>query len=63
MPGKVLQVHVSEGQAVRRGQPLLVLEAMKMEQTTASAVDGTVKQVLVKVGDQVAAGQTLVVMT
>jgi len=59
----VLQVHVVDGQAVRRGQPLLVLEAMKMEQATVSAVDGTVKQVLVKVGDQVSAGQTLVVMT
>ncbi len=62
MPGKVLQVNVVEGQTVKRGQPLLVLEAMKMEQTTSSPTDGTVKQVLVKVGEQVTAGQTLVVM-
>jgi biotin carboxyl carrier protein len=62
MPGKVVKVHVKEGDAVKRGQVLLVLEAMKMEQTTVSPADGVVQQVLVREGDQVTAGQILVVM-
>ncbi len=62
MPGKVVKVQVQDGQAVKQGQVLLVLEAMKMEQTTRSPVDGTVKQVLVREGDQVTSGQILVVM-
>jgi 3-methylcrotonyl-CoA carboxylase alpha subunit len=62
MPGKVVKVHVKDGEAVKRGQVLLVLEAMKMEQTTVSPEDGVVQQVLVREGDQVTAGQILVVM-
>jgi biotin carboxyl carrier protein len=60
MPGKVVKVHVSAGDTVTRGQPLLVLEAMKMEQTTLSPDDGVVNQVLVREGDQVTAGQVLI---
>ncbi len=62
MPGKVIKVNVQAGEAVKTGQVLLVLEAMKMEQATRSPADGTVKQVLVREGDQVTAGQILVVM-
>ncbi len=62
MPGKVVQVLVKPGDSVKAGQPLLVLEAMKMEQTTRSAADGVVKQVLVREGDQVTAGQVLIAM-
>ncbi|MBE2249559.1 MAG: biotin/lipoyl-binding protein [Myxococcus sp.] len=62
MPGKVVKVQVRDGEAVTRGQALLVLEAMKMEQTTTSPGDGVVKQVLVREGDQVTAGQVLLVM-
>jgi len=62
MPGKVVKVNVKDGEAVKRGQALLVLEAMKMEQTTTSPDDGVVKQVLVREGDQVTAGQVLIVM-
>jgi 3-methylcrotonyl-CoA carboxylase alpha subunit len=62
MPGKVVKVAVKDGESVKRGQTLLVLEAMKMEQTTVSPVDGVVKQVLVREGDQVTAGHVLVVM-
>ncbi len=62
MPGKVVKVAVVSGQAVARGAVLLVLEAMKMEQTTVSPVAGTVKEVLVREGEQVTAGQVLVVM-
>ena len=62
MPGKVIKVLVKDGEAVKSGQTLLVLEAMKMEQTTRSPADGVVKKVLVREGDQVTAGQILVVM-
>ena len=62
MPGKVVKVLVKDGQAVKQGQVLLVLEAMKMEQTTVSPVDGAVKQVLVREGEQVTSGQILIVM-
>ncbi len=62
MPGKVVKVFVKDGEVVKAGQTLLVLEAMKMEQATRSPADGVVKQVLVREGDQVTAGQILVVM-
>ncbi len=59
MPGKVLRLLVREGDVVKKGQPLVVLEAMKMEQTSVSPIDGTVSRVLVKEGQQVTAGQAL----
>jgi acetyl/propionyl-CoA carboxylase alpha subunit len=62
MPGKVVKVLVKDGEAVKSGQTLLVLEAMKMEQTTRSPADGVVKKVMVREGDQVTAGQILIVM-
>ncbi|MBL8918561.1 MAG: biotin/lipoyl-binding protein [Myxococcaceae bacterium] len=62
MPGKVVKVHVKDGERVTQGQALLVLEAMKMEQTTSSPTDGVVKHVLVREGEQVTAGQVLIVM-
>jgi acetyl/propionyl-CoA carboxylase alpha subunit len=62
MPGKVVKVLVKDGETVKSGQILLVLEAMKMEQTTRSPADGVVKQVKVREGDQVTAGQILIVM-
>jgi 3-methylcrotonyl-CoA carboxylase alpha subunit len=62
MPGKVVKVNVKDGQAVKQGEVLIVLEAMKMEQTTTSPVDGVVKQVLVSEGEQVTSGQILIVM-
>jgi acetyl/propionyl-CoA carboxylase alpha subunit len=62
MPGKVVKVLVRDGEAVKQGQALLVLEAMKMEQTTFAPADGVVKTVQVREGDQVTAGQVLIVM-
>jgi pyruvate carboxylase subunit B len=53
---------VADGETVKAGQVLLVLEAMKMEQATRSPSDGVVKKVMVRQGDQVTAGQILVVM-
>jgi propionyl-CoA carboxylase alpha chain len=60
MPGQVLRILVEVGQQVRPGDPLVVLEAMKMEQTIKTTIQGVVEAVLVKVGDIVAPGQMLV---
>jgi acetyl/propionyl-CoA carboxylase alpha subunit len=60
MPGTVLRVLVSPGEAVTARQPLLVLEAMKMETPVVSPHDATVRRLLVAEGDQVAAGTELV---
>ena len=60
MPGKVLQVLVSEGDVVEEGQPLLVLEAMKMENVIKAAAQGEVKDVPVKEGQAVEKGALLV---
>jgi 3-methylcrotonyl-CoA carboxylase alpha subunit len=60
MPGRVLAVDVTPGQAVAEGDRLLVLEAMKMEHRLVARVSGTVQAVHVAVGDQVADGMMLV---
>ena len=63
LPGSVGQVLVSVGDVVDRDQPLVVLEAMKMEHTLRAAGPGTVRDVPVAAGDHVDAGQLLVVVT
>lgn len=50
MPGKVVKLLVSEGEAVEEGQPLLILEAMKMQNEYVSAVTGTVRRIHVEEG-------------
>jgi 3-methylcrotonyl-CoA carboxylase alpha subunit len=60
MPGKIVAVHVKEGDPVKRGTPLLVLEAMKMEHTITAPADGVVERLRYKVGDQVEEGAELV---
>ncbi|MBI3469993.1 MAG: biotin/lipoyl-binding protein [Candidatus Solibacter usitatus] len=60
MPGQVLRILVREGQAVRAGDCLIVLEAMKMEQSIRTTIDGVVGAVLVEAGQVVAPGQKLV---
>jgi len=62
MPGKVLRILVAAGAEVQAGQPLVVLEAMKMEQIVKAHAAGKVAAILVKVGDVVAPGQTLIQM-
>ena len=59
MPGKILGVKASAGQAVKRGQVLLILEAMKMENEIVAPQDGTVASINVAVGDSVEPGATL----
>jgi propionyl-CoA carboxylase alpha chain len=60
MPGQVLRILVREGQKVKTGDSLVVLEAMKMEQTIRTTINGRVQSVLVKNGQVVAPGQMLV---
>jgi propionyl-CoA carboxylase alpha chain len=62
MPGAVVRVLVDVGAVVVAGQPLVVLEAMKMEHTVAAPADGTVTTVGVTAGQQVDAGTVLVVV-
>lgn len=60
MPGQILRILVAEGQAVKPGDALIVLEAMKMEQTIKATIQGVVRAVLVKPAEVVAPGQMLV---
>ena len=60
MPGKIIAVHVTEGQTVRQGDALLVMEAMKMEHAVIAPVDGVVKEIFYGVGEQVSEGVALI---
>jgi acetyl/propionyl-CoA carboxylase alpha subunit len=60
MPGTVIKVHVHEGSTVKARQPLVVIEAMKMETPLTSPYDATVRAVHVQEGDRVAGGAVLV---
>ncbi|CAM3282981.1 biotin carboxylase N-terminal domain-containing protein [Nocardioides dubius] len=62
MPGTVLAVSTAAGQRVQAGDPLVIMEAMKMELTLKAPFDGVVAQVGAVVGDQVALGAVLVVV-
>jgi 3-methylcrotonyl-CoA carboxylase alpha subunit len=62
MPGKVIQVLVEAGASVKKGEPLLILEAMKMEHTIAAPQDGTVKEIRYAAGEQVLEGAELIVL-
>ena len=59
MDGAITLVQVSEGDEVRKGQLLLVLEAMKMEHPLKAGIDGVVKAIQVSAGDQVRNRQVL----
>ena len=59
MPGKVVSFAVQAGDTVSRGQPLAVMEAMKMEHTIAAPADGVVEELLYAPGDQVTEGSEL----
>ncbi len=62
MPGKMVSFQVKAGDAVSRGQPLAVMEAMKMEHTIAAPTDGVVAEILYAVGDQVLEGAELLTL-
>lgn len=60
MPGLIIDLRVAVGQPIQAGDPLLILEAMKMENIIKAAGDGVVKRVTVKKGDSVEKGQVLI---
>jgi biotin carboxyl carrier protein len=60
MPGRVVRIAVATGDIVREHQPLVIVEAMKIEQTVAAPRDGVVAAILCKEGEAVAGGQVLV---
>ena len=62
MPGNVLKINVTQGQQVKEGDVLLILEAMKMENEIASTKSGTVAQIVVSKGAVVETGAPLVVI-
>ena len=59
MPGKILSVKSQAGASVKKGEVLLILEAMKMENEIVAPQDGTVASINVATGDSVEAGDTL----
>jgi biotin carboxyl carrier protein len=60
LPGTVVAVHVSTGERVERGAPLLTIEAMKMEHTVTAPYAGTIERIPFGLSDRVAAGAILV---
>ena len=62
LPGSVIKVTVSEGQAVKKGDTLLILESMKMENPVLAEQDGTVKQIAVSAGQNVMQDDLLIVL-
>ena len=62
MPGKILDVKVKPGDAVKEGDFLLILEAMKMENEVVAPIKGVVKEVRVNPGDSVNRGDVLVII-
>jgi propionyl-CoA carboxylase alpha chain len=59
MPGSVLAVHVGVGDSVATGDPIVTLEAMKMEHVVVAGIPGRVAELAVSRGDQVTRGATL----
>lgn len=60
MPGLVLKMNVAEGDAITAGEPLMILEAMKMENVLSADADGIVKAVHCKEGEAVEKRQLLI---
>ncbi len=59
IPGTVLDILVKPGQSVRKGDDLMILDAMKMQNMLKCSMDGKVKKILVKKGDKVSKGMVL----
>lgn len=62
MPGNIIKINVTKGEAVKRGQVLLVLEAMKMENEIKAHADGKVAEIKVEQGQCISAGDVMVVI-
>jgi pyruvate carboxylase len=59
IPGTIIKVLVKEGDSVKEGESLLVIEAMKMETNIVASTTGTIESVLIKEGQQVKTGELL----
>ena len=62
MPGKILKVLVSEGQKIKMGEPVIIMESMKMEQTIVSSADGVINSINVKEGETIEVGSGMIVI-
>jgi biotin carboxyl carrier protein len=62
MPGNILDIKVAQGQSVSKGQVLLILEAMKMENEIMASRDGVVSQIIAAKGTAVNTGDPLLVL-
>lgn len=60
MPGKIIEIFAKEGDVVKANKPLLIMEAMKMENEMRASRDVKIKEILVKQGDSVESGATLI---
>lgn len=63
MPGTVISLFANPGDTVKKGQKLLVFEAMKMENELTSPIDGVVSEIRTAVGKSIAAGELLIVLS
>jgi biotin carboxyl carrier protein len=63
MPGTILSLNVKSGETIKRGQALIILEAMKMENELLAECDGTVREIHVTQGQSVQAGELLISLT
>jgi propionyl-CoA carboxylase alpha chain len=63
MPGKVIEIKIKQGQAVLKGDELVVIEAMKMNHTISADHDGVVKKIFIKVGNQLDLGENLLTLS
>ena len=63
MPGKILKIIVSKGKKIKKGDVVLILEAMKMEQEIKTEIDGTVSDITVSEGDTVKKEQILITLS
>jgi len=62
MPGKIIKVLVSEGQKIKMGEPVIIMESMKMEQTIVSSADGAIESVNVSEGETIEVGSVMIVI-
>jgi biotin carboxyl carrier protein len=62
MPGIIIRYEVAKGQAVKAGDTIVILEAMKMESVLPAPIDGTVKDIMFKPGDRVVKDDVIAVI-
>ncbi len=62
MPGKIVDIKVKSGDVVKKGDPIIIIEAMKMQNELGAPIDGTIKEVYIKSGEAVESGQKLAVI-